>query len=87
MTFKVQARLCATCIYRPGFGWRLKHLEDQCRDRRTPWFFKSYRQCHHGKRGHKTCCRGFWNRHKHQFLMGQLAQRLGWVEFVNEDHL
>ena len=87
MTFQVQSKVCRTCIYRPGFGWRLKHLENQVCDPKMKGFFEGYRECHHAKRGSKVCCRGFWNRHKHQFLMGQLAQRLGWVEFVNEDHL
>lgn len=87
MTFQVQARLCATCIYRPGLGWRLKHMENQVRDPKMKGFFRAYRECHHAKRGSKVCCRGFWNRHKDHFQAGQIAQRLGWVEFVNEDHL
>ena len=26
-----------------------------------------------------ACCRGFWNRHKDEFAVGQVAQRLGLV--------
>ena len=29
-----------------------------------------------------ACCRGFWNRHKDQFPLGQVAQRLNAVVFV-----
>jgi hypothetical protein len=46
--------------------------------------FKGWRVCHHSK---DVCCRGFWNRHKDEFQAGQLAQRLGWVEFVSVDTL
>jgi hypothetical protein len=31
------------------------------------------------------CCRGFWNRHKDKFALGQIAQRLGWVVFIKGD--
>jgi hypothetical protein len=47
-------------------------------------FFSGYRICHHTR---KACCRGFWDRHKNDFTLGQLAQRLGFVEFTNEDNL
>ena len=87
MTFQVQAKICRTCIYRPGFGWRLAALLYQIRDPKMKGFFKGYRECHHAKRASGVCCRGFWNRHKDNFQAGQLAQRLGWVEFVNRDDL
>ena len=44
--------------------------------------FKGHRICHHTK---DVCCRGFWNAHKDEFPMGQVAQRLGFVEFVSVD--
>lgn len=87
MTFKVQAKVCDTCIYKDGLGWRLADLEDQVRDPRMEGFFKAHRVCHHAKRGSGVCCRGFWNAHKDAFAMGQIAQRLGLVEFVEEDYL
>jgi len=34
-----------------------------------------------------ACCRGFWNAHKDEFQLGQVAQRLGLVRFVKEDTL
>jgi hypothetical protein len=83
MTFKVQRRLCATCIYRPDSTLDLAKLEADVADKYGG--FKGYRVCHHGKR--KTCCRGFWNAHKDQFAAGQIAQRLNCVEFVDEDTL
>jgi hypothetical protein len=83
MTFKVQQRMCKTCIYREGLGWRIEALEDQVRDKHIG--FKAYRACHHAKDRSGICCRGFWERHKDEFAAGQIAQRLGLVKFVNVD--
>ena len=47
-------------------------LEDQVRDDHTDGF-KGFRVCHHHD---SACCRGFWNAHKDEFQLGQLAQRL-----------
>lgn len=47
-------------------------------------FFKGHRVCHHSK---DAVCRGFWNRHKDKFTLGQIAQRLKAVIFVKEDTL
>jgi hypothetical protein len=58
----------------------VKELENECRDRKTPWFFRSYRVCHYSQ---TACCRGFWERHKDAFAAGQIAQRLGRVEEVD----
>ena len=44
--------------------------------------FKGYRECHSPKRKSGACCRGFWNRHKWKFAVGQIAQRLKMVEYV-----
>jgi hypothetical protein len=85
VTFKVQAQICATCIYKAGLGWDLHKLEGQVRDKKMRGFFKAYRECHHAKRGSKVCCRGFWNAHMNDFAIGQIAQRLGLVEFVEID--
>ena len=80
MTFRVQAKPCPTCIYRKDTQFDLKALEDEVRD---PYVgFKGHRICHHTK---DVCCRGFWNAHKDEFAMGQIAQRLGFVEFVSVD--
>ena len=78
--FRVQAKPCETCIYRKDSPLDLVKLEDQVRDRRVG--FRGHRICHHSK---DICCRGFWNAHKDEFPMGQIAQRLGMVEFVEGD--
>lgn len=80
MTFKVQKRLCPTCIYRPDSPLDLAALEDAVRDPHIG--FRGHRICHHSI---DVCCRGFWEKAKDQFPAGQIAQRLGCVEFVDVD--
>ena len=83
MTFKVKSEPCKTCIYRADLAWDLKHLEDQVREtHRGATGFQGYRVCHDQPRRGKACCRGFWNAHKDEFALGQIAQRLNLVEFV-----
>lgn len=82
MGFRVQARQCATCIYRPDCALNIKRLEDQVRDKYMG--FTAHRTCHHST---DVCCRGFWDRHKDEFQAGQIAQRLNAVEFVEVDTL
>jgi len=82
MTFKVQKRMCSTCIYRPDSPLDIEKLESDVRD---PYVgFSGHRVCHHSA---DVCCRGFWEAHKDEFPMGQVAQRLGFVEFVYVDTL
>ena len=81
-SFKVQRKQCSTCIYRKDSPLDIKALEAQIADKYMPGFFNGHRTCHHSN---NACCRGFWNRHKNDFAMGQVAQRLGWVEFVQHD--
>ncbi len=80
--FEVQAKQCATCIYRPNSPLDLAKLERQIEDGYGG--FKGHRICHHSK---TACCQGFWNRHKDRFQMGQIAQRLKAVRFVSHDSL
>lgn len=80
--FKVQDRQCATCIYRSDSALNLKALEAAVADPHMPGFFKGFRICHYSD---DACCRGFWNRHKDKFTLGQIAQRLGFVRFVREE--
>lgn len=80
--FKVQDTQCATCIYRADSPLDLKELERKIADPNCDGFFRSFRICHHS---HDACCRGFWNRHKNHFSLGQIAQRLGLVQFVHHD--
>jgi hypothetical protein len=83
VTFQVQRRLCKSCIYRPDSTLNLGALEDAVRDRFGG--FNGYRICHHASNRSKVCCRGFWDRHKDKFALGQIAQRLKLVEFVDVD--
>jgi cellulose synthase/poly-beta-1,6-N-acetylglucosamine synthase-like glycosyltransferase len=82
--FKVQARICATCIYTWPLD-ELRRLLEYIADPAMPGFFDGYRQCHHTPDNSKICCRGFWNAHKNDFQAGQIAQRLNLVEFVDVD--
>jgi hypothetical protein len=81
MSFDVQHKQCATCIYRKDSPLDLAKLEADCAD--AYGGFKSFRICHHSD---TACCRGFWNRHKDKFALGQIAQRLGVVRFVKHDN-
>lgn len=78
--FKVQKRMCVSCIYRPDCGLDLQQLEAAVADGYGG--FKGHRICHHSK---DACCRGFWERHKDAFPAGQIAQRLRLVQFVDVD--
>lgn len=82
--FEVQAKQCKTCIYRADSPLDLKRLEAQIADPRQTGFFTGFRICHHSE---SACCRGFWNRHKNDFALGQIAQRLGMVRQVEHDTL
>ena len=75
--FKVMKQACGTCIYRKDSSLDLEKLEDDVRD--DYGGFKGHRVCHQTD---DTCCRGFWNAHKDEFQLGQVAQRLGFVTFV-----
>ncbi len=80
-SLKVQKQQCRTCIYRKDSPLELEALENEVRDEYLG--FKGYRICHHSD---NACCRGYWNRHKDEFAAGQIAQRLGLVEFVQHDN-
>jgi len=80
--FDVQAKPCATCIYRKDSALDLAKLEREIADPHMAGRFESFRVCHHSE---TACCRGFWNRHKWKFTLGQIAQRLGLVRFVDHD--
>lgn len=82
MGFKVQRKMCTTCIYRPESILDLQTLEAEVADEHGG--FKGHRICHHSG---TACCRGFWNKHKDKFAMGQIAQRLKAVELVDHDEI
>ena len=79
--FQVQESMCATCIYRSDSRLDLHKLESEVKD---DYGFDGFRSCHHAN-DNSICCRGFWDRHKDKFQLGQLAQRLGFVDFVVVD--
>jgi hypothetical protein len=80
--FRVQKRQCKTCIFKQSSPLDIKRLLDAIRD---PYMgFKGHRICHHSK---DACCAGFWARHKWDFPLGQIAQRLRAVVFVDDDTL
>ncbi len=81
---KVQKKMCSSCIYLPSSSLDLKKLEADVADKHMPGYFRGHRICHHSN---DVCCRGFWNRHKDKFTLGQIAQRMGWVRFVTVDTL
>lgn len=84
MTFPVRATQCESCIFRPHNRSMLPALLAQVRDPHVPWYFKGFRECHEPKRASGLCCRGFWDRYRDRFTVGQLAQRLGMVIFTDQ---
>jgi len=83
---KVQKYQCSSCIYRKDSPLDIRELEKAIADPKMKGSFIGYRACHHAGR-EKICCRGFWNRHKNDFTLGQVAQRLKAVIFVVRDIL
>ena len=83
---KVQRKQCRTCIYSKRSPSRrtVAQLEGEITDPHLPWFFKGYRVCHHSS---DAVCAGFWRRHRDHFALGQIAQRLKFVRYVQEDVL
>jgi hypothetical protein len=79
---RVQRKACSTCVYRDDSPLNVQVLEARVRDPHGG--FSGYRVCHHSK---DACCRGFWNRHKWEFALGQIAQRLNRVEYVDDNEV
>lgn len=84
MSLRVQTKLCETCIYRQDSPLNLDVLEAEIADQHMEGHFDGYRICHHSK---DAVCAGFWAKHKDDFMMGQVAQRLGFVKLVQDDVL
>ena len=85
--FLVMKEQCDTCIYRKKsklegrvLDWNIDKLEDDVRDEHVG--FKDHRVCHHNG---DACCRGFWNRHKNEFTLGQIAQRLNRIDLSGKE--
>lgn len=80
--FRVQRSMCDTCIFRADSPLNLNKLLDDIAD---PYGgFRGHRICHHSN---NACCAGFWARHKDEFPMGQIAQRMNMVAMVDDDIL
>jgi len=77
---RVQTQMCATCVYQPKSPLDPEMLEDRVRSKRGD--FEGYRVCHSS---HTACCAGFWARHKDDFALGQIAQRIGLVVLVQDN--
>ena len=75
--------MCSTCIYRPESPLDLKKLEDDCRDEHG--HLAKYRICHHHQDAAEVCCRGFWQAHREDSTPCQIADRLGRVEFTDDE--
>ena len=80
--FRVQKKMCETCIFKPESPLNLEKLLEDVADHYGG--FKGHRICHHSK---DACCAGFWAVHKDDFVMGQIAQRLNAVKYVEDDIL
>lgn len=74
---QVQSRACSTCVYRRALPINARLLEAAVADGYGG--MNGYRVCHQSS---VACCRGFWNRWKNKFALGQIAQRLGLVVMV-----
>ena len=85
MTFRVQKAARSTCIYRKDSPLDIDRLEAQIADGHGG--FNGFREWHHAAAASGVCCRGFWNRHRDEFAGGQIAQRLGLVEYFSVDVL
>jgi hypothetical protein len=85
MGLRVQKTACETCVYRPESPINPLELEESIREKvrgQEIDFFTGFRICHLSK---TACCAGFWVKNKDKFQMGQLAQRLNLVEFVQDN--
>ena len=84
MSFKVRKHRCKTCIFGSRVNWNLEELLDMIRDPENPESFTSYRVCHDDQDNvPERCCRGFWDKHRNDFLLGRVAQIAGVVKEVD----
>lgn len=79
---EVRDSACSTCIYRRDNPLDLARLEAEVADPNCAGHFHTFRACHHHAPATRVC-RGFWNRHRDRFSLGQVAQRLNAVRFTD----
>jgi hypothetical protein len=72
--------MCDTCVYRKNSPLDPTELEEAVKSPRGD--FDGFRICHSSM---TACCAGFWARHKDAFQLGQVAQRLGLVQLVQDN--
>ena len=79
--FKVQKKKCDQCLFTAN------KIVDDKRKREILIETKqsdSFFICHKATlENDKVCCRGFWDKHKHDFNLGRIAQRLNCVQMVD----
>jgi hypothetical protein len=84
----VQARMCSTCIFRPG---NLMHLEPGRVEHLTRQALRkdSCIPCHQttygSRREGEAICRGYWDRHRNDVFPLRLAQLIGNLCFIEAD--
>ena len=81
---RVQRQPCQSCIYLRRHADMLPRIEAAIADPHMEGYFTGHRICHHST---NAVCAGFWAQHKDAFTLGQLAQRLNRIEFVQENTL
>lgn len=80
---RVQAELCATCIFRPGNLMQLDEGRVAGMVAEATADMAGNIPCHettYGQARQQAVCRGFWLRHRTPLL--QVAERMGVVEYV-----
>lgn len=80
----IMAQRCPTCIFRPGNLMDLEpgRVADMVREAKRR---DSAIICHETLGGYKALCRGFFDKHYTTPL--QIADRLGYIEFVSNTSL
>lgn len=82
VTFKIQTKQCDQCLFsrrRIVTAARFKNIIRDC----TQLGNEKHFVCHKASlKGDSVCCRGFWDKYKNNFQLGQVAQRLNLVEEV-----
>lgn len=82
---RVQAKCCATCIFRKDSSLNLQKLLNDVREPGRGGemgYFRGYRVCHYSA---DAVCAGFWACFKDKFQLGQLAQRWNLVKYVDDE--
>ena len=76
LSFNVRKRPCRTCGYRKNSGLDVEKMESTFKKEGND--FVEWLKCHteldQGKGG--ICCRGFWNKNKHNFPLGKIVMEL-----------